>query len=319
MTKRIVIIGGGFSGTMSVRHLVEQKKCKLSILIYNSNQDFSRGVAYNPESSKLLLNVVAGKMSAFPDKPNHFVEWCLVNEIGETNSIDLLKGSFLPRMTYGKYLSDVWFETQEIAVKNGHELNLIAEKATEIERYEDKFKIYSRTRIEFAEYIILATGNELPGNPQIKNVDFFKSNLYQQNPWRIDFSKISREEPILILGNGLTMVDTVMELRENGFQQKIVSVSPNGFNILPHRNFNFQYTGPIKDLKEDKSLLELLSLFKYELKKLNEFGISAEPLIDALRPNTQEIWQALTVEEKRIFMSRLRHHWGVARHRIFIL
>ncbi len=107
-----------------------------------------------------------------------------------------------------------------------------------------------------------------------------------------------------------------MELRENGFQQKIVSVSPNGFNILPHRNFNFQYTGPIKDLKEDKSLLELLSLFKSELKKLNEFGISAEPLIDALRPNTQKIWKALTVEEKRIFMSRLRHHWGVARHRI---
>jgi uncharacterized NAD(P)/FAD-binding protein YdhS len=316
MTKRIVIIGGGFSGTMSVRHLVEQKKCKLSILIYNSNQDFSRGVAYNPESSNLLLNVVAGKMSAFPDKPNHFVEWCLVNEIGETNSIDLLKGSFLPRLTYGKYLSDVWFETQEIAVKNGHELNLIAEKAIEIERYEDKYKIYSQARIEFAEYIILATGNELPGNPSLKNNDFFKSNLYQQNPWRIDFSKINREEPILILGNGLTMVDTVMELRENGFQQKIVSVSPNGFNILPHRNFNFQYNGPIKDLKEDKSLLELMSLFKSELNKLNEFGISAEPLIDALRPNTQKIWQALTIEEKRIFMSRLRHHWGVARHRI---
>jgi uncharacterized NAD(P)/FAD-binding protein YdhS len=316
MEKRIGIIGGGFSGTMLVRHLVDQKKELLSVVIYNSNADFARGTAYNPKSSKLLLNVVAGKMSAFPDKPNHFVEWCLKNGIGTENAQDLLAGSFLPRSTYGKYLNDVWKETQEIAKKNGHQLNLISNKVSKIDKDDSNYRIHSETGKDIVDYLILATGNELPGNPQIKNVDFFKSNLYQQNPWRIDFSRINREEPILILGNGLTMVDTVMELRENGFQQKIVSVSPNGFNILPHRNFNFQYNGPIKDLKEDKSLLELLSLFKSELKKLNEFGISAEPLIDALRPNTQKIWQALTVDEKRIFMSRLRHHWGVARHRI---
>lgn len=316
MVKRIGIIGAGFSGTMLARHFVEQEKELLSIFIYNSNADFALGTAYNPKSSKLLLNVVAGKMSAFPDKPNHFVEWCLKNGIGTENAQDLLAGSFLPRSTYGKYLNDVWKETQEIAKKNGHQLNLIPEKAREIEKFDSYYRIHSESRKETLDYLILATGNELPGNPQIKNVDFFKSNLYQQNPWRIDFSKINREEPILILGNGLTMVDTVMELRENGIQQKIVSVSPNGFNILPHRNFNFQYTGPIKDLKEDKSLLELLSLFKSELKKLNEFGISAEPLIDSLRPNTQRIWQTLTIEEKRIFMRRLRHLWGVARHRI---
>ena len=316
MKNRIGIIGGGFSGTMLARHLIEQQKEKLSVFVYNENEKFAQGVAYNPKSSKLLLNVVAGKMSAFPDQPNHFVEWCLLNGIGNENSKDLLSGSFLPRLTYGNYLNDVWKDTQQLAIKNGHGLHSIPEKAQKIEKLEFNFQIQSTSRIESVDYLILATGNELPGNPPIKNLDFFKSNFYQQNPWQIDFSKVSQEEPILIIGNGLTMVDTEMELRENGFQQKIVSVSPNGFNILPHRNFSFQYNGQIKDLKEDKSLLELLSLFKSELKKLNEFGISAEPLIDALRPNTQKIWQTLTVEEKRIFMSRIRHHWGVARHRI---
>jgi len=316
MVKRIGIIGGGFSGTLLVRHLLEQSNDKVTISIYNSNQDFARGTAYNPKSSKLLLNVVAGRMSAFPDNPNHFVEWCLKNGIGTENAQDLLAGSFLPRSIYGNYLNDIWKETQEIAKKNGHNLNLIPNKANRINKEGSSFQIQSKSGIETVDYLILATGNELPGNPQIKNVDFFNSNLYQQNPWRIDFSRINKEEPILILGNGLTMVDTVMELRENGFHQKIVSVSPNGFNILPHRNFSFQYNGPIKDLKEDKSLLELLSLFKSELKKLNKFGISAEPLIDALRPNTQRIWQTLTTEEKRIFLQRLRHLWGVARHRI---
>ncbi|MBM3186554.1 MAG: FAD/NAD(P)-binding protein [Bacteroidetes bacterium] len=316
MEKRIGIIGGGFSGTMLVRHLVEQQKDFFSISIYNSNADFARGVAYNPNSSKLLLNVVAGKMSAFPDKPNHFVEWCLNNGIGTENAQDLLAGSFLPRSIYGNYLNDIWKETQEIAKKKGHKLNLIPNKVSKIDKDGSNYQIHSESSNETVDYLILATGNELPGNPQIRNVDFFNSNFYQQNPWRIDFSKINKLEPILIFGNGLTMVDTVMELRENGFQQRIVSVSPNGFNILPHRNFNFQYTGRIKELNADKSLLELLSLFISELKKLNQFGISAEPLIDAFRPNTQRIWQTLTTEEKRIFMRRLRHLWGVARHRI---
>jgi uncharacterized NAD(P)/FAD-binding protein YdhS len=314
MEKRIGIIGGGFSGTMLVRHLVEQKKELLSVFIYNSNADFALGTAYNPQSSKLLLNVVAGKMSAFPDKPNHFVEWCLKNGIGTDQ--DLLAGSFLPRSIYGKYLNDVWKETQGIAEKNGHQLNLISTKVSKIDKDDSNYRIHSETGKETVDYLILATGNELPGNPSLENNDFFKSNLYQQNPWRIDFSRINREEPILILGNGLTMVDTVIELRENGFLQKIVSVSPNGFNILPHRNFNFQYKGPLNEISESQSLLDLVQMIRKELKRLKSFGISAEPLIDILRPKTQKIWQNFTEAEKRLFMKKLRHLWGVARHRI---
>jgi len=316
MTKRIGIIGGGFCGTMVVRHLVEQSNANFTILIYNSNSDFARGVAYNPNSSKLLLNVVAGKMSAFPDRPNHFLDWCISNGIGDRSAVDLLAGSFLPRSIYGNYLSHVWKETLQIAAKNGHELLLLTENANKIEKEVSNYRIHSESRIEPVDYLILATGNELPGNPTIANSKFFESKFYLQNPWKIDFNKIKRELPILILGNGLTMVDTVTELRKNGFNQKIVSVSPNGFNILPHRNFGFKYNGPSSDLILNKSLLELVSLFKTELKKLHQFGISAEPLIDALRPNTQKIWESFSVSEKKMFMSRLRHHWGVARHRI---
>jgi uncharacterized NAD(P)/FAD-binding protein YdhS len=112
------------------------------------------------------------------------------------------------------------------------------------------------------------------------------------------------------------MVDTVIELRENGFNQKIVSVSPNGFNILPHRNFTFEYKCLLTQISENHSLLEIVSIFNQELKRLNEFGISAEPLIDSLRPNTQKIWKMLSLSEKRLFLKRLRHLWGVARHRI---
>jgi uncharacterized NAD(P)/FAD-binding protein YdhS len=52
------------------------------------------------------------------------------------------------------------------------------------------------------------------------------------------------------------------------------------------------------------------------MKNLKKVGVSPEPIIDALRPNTQKIWQQFTAEEKAKFMARVRHLWGVARHRI---
>jgi uncharacterized NAD(P)/FAD-binding protein YdhS len=52
------------------------------------------------------------------------------------------------------------------------------------------------------------------------------------------------------------------------------------------------------------------------VKKLSQLGITSEPVVDALRSKTQEIWKKLTVDEKRSFMRHLRHIWGVSRHRI---
>ncbi len=316
MVSHIGIIGGGFSGTMLVRHLVSQTDSPLKINLFSTSNEISKGTAYNPNSNKLLLNVIASKMSAFQDKPEHFVNWCFTNSISDQSNAPLLANSFLPRAIYGRYLNDVWSETKALAIKNGHQLDVIAERIEKIEYQNHKYKLTTINQISEVEIVVLATGNELPGNPDIKNIDFFNCELYQQNPWRIDFLKIKSEHPILIIGNGLTMVDTVIELRENGFSQTIVSVSPNGFNILPHRNFNFQYKGPLNEISESQSLLDLVQMIRKELKRLKSFGISAEPLIDILRPKTQKIWQNFTEAEKRLFMKKLRHLWGVARHRI---
>jgi uncharacterized NAD(P)/FAD-binding protein YdhS len=317
MTNRIGIIGGGFSGTILVRHLVNQTNKKLDIILFNYTNKLSGGVAYNPKSKRLLLNVIASKMSAFPDQPNHFVEWCLKNGLAKENESSILASSFLPRAVYGQYLKDIWNETIEISRKNGHELNVFEEEEVQnVQKTNGAYNLKSKNYSLNVDFVVLATGNELPGNPEILNPSFFHSEYYHQNPWKINLSNFKNDQPILIIGNGLTMVDTVIELRENGFNQKIVSVSPNGFNILPHRNFTFEYKGLLTQISEKHSLLEIVTIFNQELKRLNEFGISAEPLIDSLRPNTQKIWKRLSLSEKRLFLKRLRHLWGVARHRI---
>src|SRR5690606_16185978 len=98
--------------------------------------------------------------------------------------------------------------------------------------------------------------------------------------------------------------------------EEIYSISPNGFNILPHRHNGLKYSKLVEELRDDMSIYELVKLINKHIKTVIEYGVSAEPIIDSLRPHTQKIWQSFTDHEKELFMSRLRHLWGVARHRI---
>lgn len=73
---------------------------------------------------------------------------------------------------------------------------------------------------------------------------------------------------VLIIGNGLTMVDTVIGLTDNGFHGKIYSISPNGLAMLQHRHGGVAYKGLIDELNEPYDLDKLFSLFKKHVRLL---------------------------------------------------
>ena len=74
MKIKIGIIGGGFSGAMLARHLLNSEQ-NIEIYIFNNDAKFGRGIAYQAQIDSLLLNVPAGKMSAYSNQPDHFVDW----------------------------------------------------------------------------------------------------------------------------------------------------------------------------------------------------------------------------------------------------
>jgi len=315
---KIAIIGGGFSGTMTGVHLIENANTPLEIKLINETEVLNTGIAYNPYSKKALLNVVSSRMSAFASDPDHFLNWIMQRDHFRDKDRILIANSFLPRYLYGEYLKDIWNDALMLAREKNIQVDVITSTVKDITPLKNSFIIKFKDRSALSvDYAILASGNHLPGNPKIKS-SFFSSNAnYFQNPWDIrSVSGISSKEPVLLIGNGLTMVDTVIGLLENGFQGQIVSISPNGFNILPHRHNGLSYTKLVEEIGEKTGLFELVKLFNKHMKLIREYGLSAEPLVDSLRPLTQSIWKRLTMAEKRIFMSRLRHLWGVARHRI---
>lgn len=315
---KIAIIGGGFTGMMLVTQLIEKYRGNFEIILIDKNSMLGRGIAYNAYSDEHLLNVITQKMSAFPDRPDHFLNWVMSQDQFKDKDRSVIAHSFLQRKLYGQYLSDIWQQTLLKAESEQIRISIIDGWVTELDKSRNfiSLTIDDGSRIKI-DYCVIATGNQIPGNLNIKNPDFYKSENYFQNPWEEKSVQVSDKiSPVLVIGNGLTMVDTVFGLLEQGFKGEIYSVSPNGYNILSHKHLGIPYTKLSDELTPGLNLYELVKLVNKHIKIVREYGFSAEPVIDSLRPYTQKIWKSLSQREKEIFMSRLRHLWGVARHRI---
>lgn len=315
--RRIAIIGGGFSGTMVAVNLIRQAQSSLEIFLINNKYPVAKGIAYSSYSDRHTLNVMAGRMSAFPDEPMHFVNWLREENFFDDFDNDILSKIYVPRNIYGKYLSSIYDQAKREKSDNisFHEIEGEVINVTRKGCYEIELQSSKRWDVDS---VVLAVGNFLPSHPtSISKSLLGNLKRYFQNPWTKDSISIEKKKSdILIIGNGLTMVDTVIGLLEAGHYGRIYSISNNGFAILPHRHNGITYPNLLQEVKEPYSLRTLVSLFNKHVKQIRNLGLSAEPVIDSLRPLTQKIWISLTFQEKRIFMSRLRHLWGVARHRL---
>lgn len=78
----IAIIGAGFSGTLLSLLLQSSSPAGTRIYLIERTGRFATGVAYGSINPNHLLNVPAGRMSAFPDRPLDFLHCCSNNRRG---------------------------------------------------------------------------------------------------------------------------------------------------------------------------------------------------------------------------------------------
>src|SRR5882762_45669 len=107
-TTTIAIIGGGVSGTLTALHLAWQGTLARVILI-DQRPGFGLGLAYATPSLRHLLNVPAGKISALPDHPDHFLNWLRRN-----HDPTATEKTFAPRTVFGQYIQSLLASTSPI-------------------------------------------------------------------------------------------------------------------------------------------------------------------------------------------------------------
>lgn len=304
--KTIAIIGGGLSGILTAIQLLEKSK-DISVKIINSGQPIGLGVAYSTTDTSHLLNVPAGKMSAFPDNQKHFTDWL----IAHGHSAEQIEKQFFPRFVYGEYLSEL-----VAALKQNKQVEIINAKAIDLQKQDSSYSILlNNDKSVFADKTVLALGNFLPATPKSESQSFFESPNYFKNPWNTDYLKnIQPNQNILIIGTGLTMVDCVLSLKNIGVKGKLYVVSPRGYTPAPHGKKEI-YPDFYSEVK-GKTLLEIVQIVRKHLKIAESKNSSWIGVIDSLRPHVQKLWIALSPKDKQQFISHIRHIWGLARHRL---
>lgn len=311
----IAIIGGGYCGAFTLLQLFRQTTKPVRVFLINKNYPAVKGIAYGTEDRCHLLNVAAGKMSPFPEDPEHFVRWVRSQKSLKEYVTEELMLAYLPRTVYGEYLQHVFDD----ALKNKPsfvECSLMQDEAKDLVPLIRKYKIILHfNKAITVDKIILATGNFPPAKIPIKDERFYSSKNYYGNPWTGNsIEDMKPDETVFIIGSGLTMMDTALSIVKNGFRGKIVSLSRSGLLPLFHtkRKPHLQL---LDDLKPPHRLSHLYEIYFKHIQLAEKLGNPTEALMDAIRPKIQEIWMSLSLHEKIQFMEHVKPYWNVTRHR----
>lgn len=310
----VAIIGAGFSGAMVAVHLARKSK-NLRILIVDREGAFGRGVAYSVGPVPHLLNVPAGKMSAFPDEPDHFLNW-LRSRGGQIRGVDasqIAADVFLPREIYGEYILEIF----EKARASSNAIEIRQSEILDVEDQGEMLLLHDSNGQKYtAARLVLALGNFTPGDPPTRNCDFRRNVRYLNSPWDPrTLRDLSGDEDVLILGSGLTGLDLLVSLNKVKPRGKVHVISRRGLFPQPHQKYTPQPDW-FRGREFPHNARALVRLLRQEAKFAAGGGHDWRVVVDALRPHTQGVWKSLNVGERRRFMRHLRPFWESHRHRV---
>ncbi len=311
MTRTLAIAGAGFSGTMLALHALRCAPPGTAIVLIERGHWFGQGAAYTTGNPSHLLNVPAGRMSAFYDRPGDFLEW-LHKRPGWENSTGQ---SFVSRQAYGAYIRHL-LKTELRHDGSPSRLTLVRGDLQAIRRDGAALCLQlDRGRTIAADLAVLATGNFPPEPPVVADPSFYDGPLFRADPWGpAAFEGLAPQDPVLLIGTGLTAVDVVISLIDRGHSGPITAVSRRGLVPLPHAS------GPVPPRRALASYpsnpAALLACLRREAEAAMVLGCTWQATVDAVRPFTQDLWQAMTLRERAAFLRHLRPWWDIHRHRM---
>ena len=314
--KTITIIGGGASGALILINILKYfPDAPVAVKWIEKSGEFGTGTAYSTDKDYHLLNVPANVMGLFHDYANDFFEWLLKK--GYTYN----EHDYVPRKIYGDYIKEYLFNY----LKNNDsiQLELIQTEIVDIENESEHYLLsLSNNKKIRTDSVIFATGNFLPANPALTNMDYIENPNYFRNPWSNEINQsLKRTDDILIIGTGLTMVDKILDSYHQIHKGKIYAISRNGY--LPFTHYpcsrHQRYPDYTEELLNASDTNGLYSIIRHHIDKGIKSGIDWRVVVDTIRPALPAIWDSLSLKEKKTFFRRVGSLWTVVRHRIPVI
>jgi uncharacterized NAD(P)/FAD-binding protein YdhS len=311
----IAVIGAGFSGTLLALHLLRRCPDAVRIHLIERSPRFGTGLAYSSGNLNHLLNVPTSRMSAFHDRPDDFLDW--LRGAGEEGGATVTPNCFVARKLFGDYIRDHLKGEFRRAAGRGGRLVLTRGEVLDLQvgRTGVTLRI-DRDRQAEVDIAVLAVGNFPPEPPPLADPSFYDSDGYRPDPWAAEaLADLAPTDPVLLIGTGLTMVDTTISLLDRGHTGRIHALSRRG--LLPRRHA--AAPSPPAALMErplPTTAAGLTRALCEEIERLGKEGGDWRQIIDGLRAATQDIWLAMPMAERGRFLRHLRPWWDVHRHRV---
>lgn len=294
----VAIVGGGFSGSLLAINLARHDGPRATLVEKGST--VGAGLAFSAPSANHILNVRAANMSALPDDPNHFVRWLQARGTGESDQ-------FVPRALYGEYLTELLEHARNDAPDR---LRVVRASVRAIDQSDGvRLHLEGGGKLD-ADAAILALGNLPPAIPAGLPAELSESPFYVSDPWAGEFGNdLGNGDEVFVLGTGLTMVDVALMLESRGFRGRITALSRRG--LVPQEHTSGQQA--VTQLNE-KAATEVSELLRSVRSRSRTVGWRAA--VDELRPYTQHIWLAASLDQRKRFLRHLRPWWDSHRHRM---
>ncbi|MEU8977550.1 FAD/NAD(P)-binding protein [Streptomyces sp. NPDC048309] len=306
---RVAVVGAGAAGTLTVIQLMRQAERlgrTLEMWLIDPAEQAGPGVAYGTSDPRHLLNVAAGRMSAFPDDPEHFLRWLA---LGHPSAAP---GDYVSRQEYGRYLTEVFERTAEGCRKT--RLHRVRDRVVAARDQGAGCALRlaggGELRVDAA---VLALGNFAPGQDWA-GTELRESGHFVADPWVPGaLDAVPEDEDVLLVGTGLTMADLAVTLARP--DRVLHAVSRNGLVPQEHLAHAIPAAAP-PSLDGSRGLDALRRDVRRYLAASRRAGGDWRPGMDGLRPVTAAVWQQLSAADRTRFLREDLRLWEVHRHRM---
>jgi uncharacterized NAD(P)/FAD-binding protein YdhS len=170
-----------------------------------------------------------------------------------------------------------------------------------------------------ADRVVLALGHAQPQDPEVLVPQALPEG-YVADPWSPGaLDGLAADDPIALIGTGLTAVDLIVQVRTSGHRGRIYAISRHGRLPCRHRSSPVptpQPNGPSIPVEGVTTARGLFRRVRSDAARCQAVGNDWRSVVDALRPVTQSLWRSLDEGERRRFIRHLAPRWDVHRHRV---
>src|SRR5215218_2743706 len=297
--RRVVVVGGGASGTLTAIQLLRRAAGDVTILIVEPRERLGTGVAFGTSDPWHRLNVPAITMSGVAEDPDHFRAFAGCSP-----------DTFPPRHVFGAYLGALLSEARAASPAR---FDHVRAHATAVRDDPLRVDLSAGPALE-ADAVVVATGNALPRPPAFLR-GALDDSRFIGDPWASGaLDGIGAGTTVGIIGTGHTAIDLAASLIRRHSVARVVAVSRHGEIPRSHENPWRPRPGqPAFTVDEFRGFADPIAETRT---RYAEYPLGWRQALDSMRPYHRELWLAMDDATRRRVAGELRREWEVHRSRL---